>query len=379
MGDADGIGTALSGGIFASVFDRGERAGAKPEESAGHPCLNCGTVRAGPFCQQCGQNGHIPRHIATIAYDFINDSFYFEGKLWRTLPLLAWRPGVFTRRYIAGERVKFVAPLALFLFAVFLFFAAISQLNTPDFASAAKGMAKAKDQISGQIDKAQDKLDDLKEKRSDKLEDDPKANVADLDKQITDVTSEIAALKIADSHLPSDLPGTVRLGKVNVGGTSVNLAMPTDDPDQKIKTGVSALDAQIDHVRRNPDLYTYKLQDAASKFSWALIPISVPFIWLLFFWRRDVGLYDHAIFAFHSLTFMLLMTVALIGLHMVGVGLGWLWTAFILIPPVHMYRHLKQAYGLGRFGALWRTGSLLLMTSITALLFFILLLWVEAT
>ena len=40
----------------------------------------------------------------------------------RTLPMLAWKPGELTRRYIDGQRARFVSPIALFLFCVFLMF-----------------------------------------------------------------------------------------------------------------------------------------------------------------------------------------------------------------------------------------------------------------
>ena len=40
--------------------------------------------------------------------------------------MLAWRPGELTRRYIDGERARFVSPIALFLFSVFLMFAVLS-------------------------------------------------------------------------------------------------------------------------------------------------------------------------------------------------------------------------------------------------------------
>jgi hypothetical protein len=336
-------------------------------------------MRTGPFCQQCGQNGHTPRHIATVLLDFINDSFYFEGKLFRTVPLLALHPGQFTRRYVAGERVKFVAPLALFLFAVFLLFAAISQLSAPNLAGAAMGMAKAKSTIAESAEKAQDRLDDLVEKRGDLVEDHPKADTAAIDKQIADAREQVTALKAAASHIPAGVPGTVPLGQVKVADKNIVFAAPDPDSSRKIATGLPQLDALIDHVRHNPELYQYKLQDAASKFSWALIPLSLPFIWLLFFWRRDVGMYDHAIFAFHSLTFMMLMTVVLIGLYLIGVAQAWLWLAFFFVPPLHMYKHLKYAYALGRFGAFWRTWTLLMMTSVTSALFFVLLLWIEAT
>ena len=44
-----------------------------------------------------------------------------------------------------------------------------------------------------------------------------------------------------------------------------------------------------------------------------------------------------------------------------------------LVPPFHMYRQLKGAYQLGRFGALWRTTALTIFAFVAALLFFILL------
>ncbi len=56
---------------------------------------------------------------------------HFDGKIWRTLPLLAWHPGELTRRYIEGERARFVSPMALFLFSVFLMFAAVGMMGAP--------------------------------------------------------------------------------------------------------------------------------------------------------------------------------------------------------------------------------------------------------
>lgn len=56
-------------------------------------------------------------------HDLLHGALHFEGKLWRTLPMLGFRPGELTRRYIEGERARFVSPMALFLFSVFLMFA----------------------------------------------------------------------------------------------------------------------------------------------------------------------------------------------------------------------------------------------------------------
>ena len=52
-----------------------------------------------------------------------------------------------------------------------------------------------------------------------------------------------------------------------------------------------------------------KVQDAASKFSWLLIPLSVPFMWLLFPFRRRFNIYDHTVFVTYSLSFMMMLVV----------------------------------------------------------------------
>src|SRR3546814_2027857 len=78
-----------------------------------------------------------------------------------------------------------------------------------------------------------------------------------------------------------------------------------------VKTGWARLDHGIKKANENPGLALYKLQMSAYKFSWALIPISVPFVALLFLWRRRYKLYDHAIFVIYSLDFMTLLVIAL--------------------------------------------------------------------
>jgi hypothetical protein len=378
----DGIGDILTGGIVAREVDRGGvasgEAGHDPHDGAGGACLNCGATRSGAFCQDCGQSGHVHRNLLGLAHDILHGVFHFEGKLWNTMPMLAWHPGDLTRRYVHGERAKFVAPMAMFLFSVFLLFAAMNRVTMPDVASTAQSLAKVKSQIDDQAEKAQDKLDDLKEKKNDRLEDNPKAVTADLDKQIADAQNGVAALKAAAERVPTDSKDAVRVGQVKAGDKTYNLDVSTGVKDMNVNTGSARLDNQIRHVQANPDLYIYKMKDASYKYSWALIPISLPFIWLMFFWKRDVGMYDHAIFAIHSLSFMMMLAVGLICLYLIGISQAWLWVAWVVVPPIHMYKHLKHAYRLGRFGAAWRTFTLLTMTMITCSLFFAFLVWMEA-
>jgi len=130
--------------------------------------------------------------------------------------------------------------------------------------------------------------------------------------------------------------------------------------------GASALNAAVAKAKENPQLLIYKMQSNAYKYSWALIPISVPFVWLLFFWRRRFKMFDHAVFVTYSITFMMLLGIisaAFINTPTLE-PVGGILLAFY--PPIHMYRHIHHAYQTSRFGAFWRM-CLLSVFAMTAL------------
>ena len=116
----------------------------------------------------------------------------------------------------------------------------------------------------------------------------------------------------------------------------------------------------------------YKLQSNAYKFSWALIPISVPFVWLLFPFSRRFGLYDHTVFVTYSLCFMAL-GVCLLTLGSLA-NLPYLALAGLILPPWHIHRQLRGTYGLGVRSALWRTAALLVFATTALMLFAMLIL-----
>jgi len=64
-----------------------------------------------------------------------------------------------------------------------------------------------------------------------------------------------------------------------------------------------------------------------------------------------------------------MMMLVIVGGLLVAVGLPSLASLLFLVPPFHMYRHLKGAYQLGRTSALLRTAALLTFAFIAAGLF----------
>ena len=89
-------------------------------------CKNCGTTTNGNFCHQCGQATHL--HVPSareFLHEFMAHYVAIEGKLWRSLKLLLFKPGLLSREYIEGRRVRYVEPLRLYLSFSIIFFAAM--------------------------------------------------------------------------------------------------------------------------------------------------------------------------------------------------------------------------------------------------------------
>jgi len=359
-GDIEAVADVATGALAAGAIDG---AHVSHDHAHGGKCLNCGSLLAGPHCHDCGQAAHIHRTAGALFHDIAHGVFHFEGRTWHTLPLLFWRPGELTRRYIHGERVRFVSPMALFLFSVFLMVAVFGLVGGP-FGSNAKvgdaaAIAQARTDAADDLRDSEKKLAKLVARRDAlRARGASGAAVAAVDEEIGDVRSEQAMLRLVTT-------GQI---KPKIKDRSIRV----DEKD--FATGVPGLDGVLEHAAANPDLTAYKLQSSAYKFSWALIPISLPFIWLLFAFRRDVGLYDHAVFATYSLSAMTLMVVLLSVAHALGLWPALIAVALILFPPWHMFRQLKGAYCLSRFGASWRMVALIIAAYTAALIFFIFLL-----
>jgi hypothetical protein len=166
---------------------------------------------------------------------------------------------------------------------------------------------------------------------------------AKIDRKIADVKGEMAALQ------------AVKEGKIDAATFKIQNEF------------LGGIDEGLGEAAKNPELLFYKIKTNAYKFSWALIPISVPFVWLLFPFSRRFRLYDHTVFVTYSLCFMSLLVVA--GLVFGAAGMTGLAGLLWLLPPFHMYRQLKGAYSLRRAGALWRTALLTIFAMIVVGLF----------
>ena len=338
MSEPEGIGEAVSGAAIARAVE--PRAGEIGADGHTHEqaCLNCGTPLRGDFCVACGQRAHIHRTLSAFAHDLIHGVLHLDGKVWRTLPMLVRRPGELTRRYIDGERAKFVSPLALFLFSVFLMFAVVGQ--SLDF-----------NQIKFKTNVAEAKAEQTKLLR----------------------TLEARRARAAQAGQPTGaLDAEIRAARENVEGLeAIRQVTPGSVATFELSRNLEWLRGPVARAIENPDLLFYKVRNNAYKWSWVLIPLSAPMLWLLFPFSRRFRFYDHVVFVTYSIAFMTLLVVAVTMLSWIGLGgIGLLALAAV---PVHFYLQLKGSYGLTRAGALWRTALLSWFATVALFLFALLM------
>jgi len=374
----EGVGEAITGGMVARAV---EPVAGEASNDGGGNCLNCGAELAGPYCHQCGQQAHVHRSLSAFFHDLLHGVLHFEGKIWRTLPLLAWKPGELTRRYIAGERARFVSPIAMFLFSVFLMFAVFSMLGGPfDVGNvntnvrAPETRAEVEQSFQRRHQQDMQHLNALRARRAARVAAGRSTASVDADIQRNqqrmerrDQAYRRALSLIAAGTEPREATRTA--------------ATETAEADE-LPTNVGWLNAAYLHAKENPQLLAYKLQTNAYKFSWALIPISVPFVWMLFLHRRRYRrfkAYDHTVFVTYSIASMSLGVIVLSLLRPLGIGEVLIGFAITFLPPIHIYRQLRGAYSLSRFSAIWRTAFLLIFAFVAASLFFALLVALGAT
>jgi hypothetical protein len=372
---------AVTGALIASAVEPSAGRTIPPDSGDARPtCLNCGALLTGAFCADCGQPAHIHRSFASLGHDLLHGVIHFDTKLWRTLPELVFRPGRLTRRYIDGERAKFISPMALYLLSVFLMYAVFSftggvapTIDTGDIPGGARfqvGNSAAIDVTRQQIDELESQLasPDVSAEQRARLEARRAGLQASLEVMESIGRGDWANVERIQENVQDEIE-RAREAAAAAEPADSDVAVDDTEPDGRLGRALRELND-------NPGLMAYKLKTNGYKFSWMLVPLSIPFMWPLFFWRRNVKAYDHAVFVTYSISFMMLLLIFVSLLGLVGLGSGWIALTLVIAVPLHMYKQLRGTYGSSRFGAFVRVwvllfAALFVLSIYAVILFFI--------
>jgi hypothetical protein len=203
--------------------------------------------------------------------EFLHGIIHFDTRAWRTLPLLIFRPGTLTREYIHGKRARYISPLAMFLLVIFTMFAVFAFSG-----GAAVGVDPAL-----------------------------QAEISD------DIATDLQGPRPIPGAEPAPTEETRTYNVDPEGDIFAQIRDAYKRGDIQVNTSWAGLDKQIKKKLENPELAFYKIQNAAYKFAFLLVPISLPFMWLMFFWKRGLTLFDHTVYILYSLSFVSLLFIVM--------------------------------------------------------------------
>ena len=363
--DIEAAGGAVTGGLIAKAVER-------PTGEAGEQtrlCSDCGEPVSGKFCSNCGQPTHVHRTLLHLVEEVLHGVMHFDARIWRTLPLLAFNPGRLTREWIQGKRTRYISPLAMFLFTVFVMFFIMSfgggGIVNVNQSSLDERIIEARQTVA----EAETLVADAE--RSAQAGTPGSAATLDVYK------NTLAGAQLRLQNLEAAKTSGPRPDGLATGSWQAEIADAVHDDRVSVGVGDKKMQTKILHKLSNPDFALYKVQQTLYKFAFLLVPLSIPFVWLLFLWKRGFTWYDHGVFVLYSLTFMALLGLGLMAAGAIsGAGQGWragvggtLSAVLMLWVPVHMFAQLKGTYGLRIFSALWRTFALLIFCTIVLTLF----------
>lgn len=303
----------------------------------GTPCASCGTPLVGTYCHVCGQLAEdFHKSFWKLGKEALESFFHLDGRLARTLPQLILRPGRLTRGYLDGKRAFQVPPLRMFLVILLLTF------------------------VVGQCALGSGATDELVRQAG--------TSAANSDSALAQARAEIAAdetltddeRRIAEAAVDRNWGGLVA---GITAAQEANQTVQQEANNAADRENASAfenwLTTRLQAVQEEPRRFSLLLAVWAQRVVMMMLPVSALILACMFFWRREVFLFDHLIFSMHSLSFQLLLITASFLLAM-GVGpVAWnlLW-----LSPVHLFVHMREAYASGTVATLLRMSVLFTAT-----------------
>jgi hypothetical protein len=229
------------------------------KERSSKDCLNCGIEVAGRFCQQCGQeNVEVKESFFQLLRHFVEDLTHFDGKLWKTVKLLLFKPGSLTKLYIEGKRASYIHPIRMYIFVSAVFFLFMFTGEAPVKPEGAGSKANtSKDFASG----LQEGLE------------------LDLDNDTVNYKT-IAAYNAAQQKLPSSKKDNWLDAVIKKKGIELNEKYGGDN----LKIGKALIE---------------KFENYFSRMLYISLPIFAFFIWVLYRQNKNHFFVDHIIFSIH--------------------------------------------------------------------------------
>ncbi|MDH5822428.1 DUF3667 domain-containing protein [Luteimonas sp. RD2P54] len=317
-------------------------------------CENCGTALQGAFCHLCGQSEHSPtRHLGHAIEEVFESFWHLDGRIFRTLREM-FVPGRVANRYLAGHRVRYVAPMRLFvilsLLTVFVAKLAIGDAFAPQDAARATETSAVE---TYEIDRAGfaaaptvEAVDALRDRELERLA----AERAALGADAADAARAriAAAERVVNAEAAARRRRLERAARDGADGAAGAEPEPRDEDgfDARLERNLEAYSARRDGAAA----MARTLIGAAPMTLFILVPLFAALLKLLYV-RHPRTYLEHVVVALYSHAFLMLALLMVFALALLG---GWLapalpwaihpvsWLQALLLASMPLYLLLMQ-------------------------------------
>ncbi len=333
----------------------------------GNKCLNCGHPLnlTDKYCSNCSQlNSTKQLSLKDFFDEFFSSIFTYDSRLRYTLKDLLFKPGIITRNYVEGQRLKYANPFRFFLSVSIIYFliqGLSTSLGFDNDLSAVKvngdpiNVTTNLDSIINQIPVNGEEalaIDSLKT-----VLDSIRKNTTNIIKEENPKTKDQNSTYLSESDLD-----TIRWDNRVVERF---LLYRKFYKNTEIKNSYQALDS-LQHPKTKLNNWLYNKNDAIERVSdnpWGFANYlmgKVPFflfffapIFALFFWiiysNKKYSYMEHLIFIFHIFSFVFLASLIVYIPDLILGNVGALLAILLtFIGPFYFYKALRNFYKQGR-------------------------------
>jgi hypothetical protein len=320
-------------------------------------CLNCGETVMGRFCHKCGQeNVEVKESFGHLIMHFIEDLTHFDGKLWKTLKLLLFKPAKLTQLYMDGERANYIHPIRMYLFistVFFLFIFSGEQVNKPEIVKPIPAIALPNPVLPNPVlpNSVISKKADVKKAEAKKVE---VKKEGGLNFQIGD---DIIAYKTIAAY------------------DSAQLKLPDSKKDSWFESSLVKKSIELNDKFKN-DIFKFgealmeQFQHYFSRMLYISLPMFALFLWVLYRRNKNHYFVDHLIFSIHMYCafFIVLFVLKLFNLsteyifHKPPFGIAAVITSVLMF--FYLYKALRNHFNQSRAKTVLKFSILNMLTAI---------------
>lgn len=333
--------------------------GRKSLKYRGEKCLNCDHPldKSDKYCPNCSQlNSTKKLHFKDLFNEFFGSVFAYDSRIIRTLNVLLFKPGIISKEYVEGKRMRYANPFRFYLSVSIIFFLLSGLLNKiSEFTQNTN--SKPTVITSSNIKTNNDEDATLELKNALKELNNPAIDSLKIEEKPNEPKTESKLRYFSEGELD-----TMNFRKSYTSRIEVYNDFYTENKDLKPSDALAELNHQntaknrwlykkvmdFDFFINNRDFaYNYFISKLPIVI-FLFMPIFALFITLLYIRQKQYTYMEHLVFAFHvqSLFFVLLI-ISLIFDYILNTSIFTTLALFAFL--IYLYKAMRKFYMQGRF------------------------------